>query len=100
MKVPSNQGTISVHGSQEVARRVEGTWQESKATIILTKLKPKLKNQSSKLKIKQLQQISRSQSSAKMWLTKGFSQLTVGFKTGSNPQKILVSQQRCLRLAS
>jgi hypothetical protein len=31
MKIPSNQGIISVYRSQEAARRSEGTWQESKA---------------------------------------------------------------------
>jgi hypothetical protein len=31
MKIPSDQGPIAVHGSQEVARRVEGNWTDSKA---------------------------------------------------------------------
>jgi hypothetical protein len=26
MKIPSNQGLISIHGSQEAARRTEGSW--------------------------------------------------------------------------
>jgi hypothetical protein len=30
MKIPRNQGVISVYGSQEVARRAEGTLQEPK----------------------------------------------------------------------
>jgi hypothetical protein len=30
MKIPSNQGAISVHGSQEATRRTEGTPQEPK----------------------------------------------------------------------
>jgi hypothetical protein len=31
MKIPSDQGPIAVHGSQEVARRAEGNWTDSKA---------------------------------------------------------------------
>jgi hypothetical protein len=31
MKISSNQGPISIHGSQEAARRVEGSWTDSKA---------------------------------------------------------------------
>jgi hypothetical protein len=31
MKIPSKQGPIAVHGSQEAARRVEGSWTDSKA---------------------------------------------------------------------
>jgi hypothetical protein len=31
MKIPSEQGSIVVHGSQEVARRAEGSWTDSKA---------------------------------------------------------------------
>jgi hypothetical protein len=31
MKIPSNQGSISVYGSQEAARRAEGSWTDSKA---------------------------------------------------------------------
>jgi hypothetical protein len=31
MKIPSDQGPIDVHGSQEVARRAEGNWTDSKA---------------------------------------------------------------------
>jgi hypothetical protein len=31
MKIPSDQGPIAVHGSQEAARRVEGKWTDSKA---------------------------------------------------------------------
>jgi hypothetical protein len=31
MKIPSEQGPIAVHGSQEVARRDEGSWTDSKA---------------------------------------------------------------------
>jgi hypothetical protein len=31
MKIPSNQGPIAVHGSQEAARRAEGNWIDSKA---------------------------------------------------------------------
>jgi hypothetical protein len=31
MKIPSEQGPIAVHGSQEAARRVEGSWTYSKA---------------------------------------------------------------------
>jgi hypothetical protein len=30
MKIPSKQGPIVVHGSQEVARRAEGSWTDSK----------------------------------------------------------------------
>jgi hypothetical protein len=31
MKIPSEQGPITVHGSQEAARRAEGSWTDSKA---------------------------------------------------------------------
>jgi hypothetical protein len=31
MKIPSEQGPIVVHGSQEAARRAEGSWMDSKA---------------------------------------------------------------------
>jgi hypothetical protein len=31
MKIPSEQGPIAVHGSQEVARRAKGSWMDSKA---------------------------------------------------------------------
>jgi hypothetical protein len=31
VKIPSEQGPIAVHGSQEVARRAEGSWTDSKA---------------------------------------------------------------------
>jgi hypothetical protein len=31
MKIPSEQGPIAVHGSQEAARRTEGSWTDSKA---------------------------------------------------------------------
>jgi hypothetical protein len=31
MKIPSNQGPIAVHGSQEAARRAKGNWTDSKA---------------------------------------------------------------------
>jgi hypothetical protein len=31
MKIPSDQGPITVHGSQESARRAEGNWTDSKA---------------------------------------------------------------------
>jgi hypothetical protein len=31
MKIPSEQGTIAIHGSQEAARRAEGNWTDSKA---------------------------------------------------------------------
>jgi hypothetical protein len=31
MKIPSNQGPIVVHGSQEAARRAEGNWTDSRA---------------------------------------------------------------------
>jgi hypothetical protein len=31
MKIPSKQGHIAMHGSQEVARRAEGSWTDSKA---------------------------------------------------------------------
>jgi hypothetical protein len=31
MKIPSKQGPIPVHGSQEAARRAEGSWTDSKA---------------------------------------------------------------------
>jgi hypothetical protein len=32
MKIPSGQGPIAVHGSQEAARRAEGSWTDSKVT--------------------------------------------------------------------
>jgi hypothetical protein len=31
MKIPSDQGPITVHGSQEAARRAKGNWTDSKA---------------------------------------------------------------------
>jgi hypothetical protein len=31
MKIPSEQGTIAIHGSQEASRRAEGSWTNSKA---------------------------------------------------------------------
>jgi hypothetical protein len=31
MKIPSEQGIIAVHGSQEASRRAEGSWTDSKA---------------------------------------------------------------------
>jgi hypothetical protein len=31
MKIPSEQGAIAIHGSQEAARRAEGSWTDSKA---------------------------------------------------------------------
>jgi hypothetical protein len=31
MKIPSDQGPIAVHGSQEAARRAEGNWIDSRA---------------------------------------------------------------------
>jgi hypothetical protein len=31
MKIPSEQGPIVVHGSQEAARKAEGNWTDSKA---------------------------------------------------------------------
>jgi hypothetical protein len=31
MKIPSDQGPIVVHGSQEAARRVEGNWTDSRS---------------------------------------------------------------------
>jgi hypothetical protein len=31
MKIPSEEGPIAVHGSQEAARRAEGSWTDSKA---------------------------------------------------------------------
>jgi hypothetical protein len=31
MKIPSKQGPIAIHGSQEAARRAEGSWTDSKA---------------------------------------------------------------------
>jgi hypothetical protein len=31
MKIPSDQGSIAVYGSQEAARRAEGNWTDSKA---------------------------------------------------------------------
>ena len=31
MKIPLEQGPIAVHGSQEAARRAEGSWTDSKA---------------------------------------------------------------------
>jgi hypothetical protein len=31
MKIPSDQGPIAIHGSQEAARRVEGNWTDSRA---------------------------------------------------------------------
>jgi hypothetical protein len=31
MKIPSNQGPISIYGSQEAARKAKGNWTDSKA---------------------------------------------------------------------
>jgi hypothetical protein len=31
MKIPSEQGPIAIHGSQEAARKAEGNWTDSKA---------------------------------------------------------------------
>jgi cation diffusion facilitator CzcD-associated flavoprotein CzcO len=31
MKIPSNQGPIAIHGSQEAARRAKGNWTDSKS---------------------------------------------------------------------
>jgi hypothetical protein len=31
MKIPSDQGSIAIHGSQEAARKPEGNWTDSKA---------------------------------------------------------------------
>jgi hypothetical protein len=31
MKIPSEQGSIAIHGSQEAARKAEGNWTDSKA---------------------------------------------------------------------
>ena len=31
MKIPSNHGPISIHGSQEAVKRDEGSWTDSKA---------------------------------------------------------------------
>jgi hypothetical protein len=31
MKIPSDQGPIAVHGSQEAARRTKGNWTDLKA---------------------------------------------------------------------
>jgi hypothetical protein len=31
MKIPSDEGPIDVHGSQEAARRAEGNWTDSRA---------------------------------------------------------------------
>jgi hypothetical protein len=31
MKIPSEQGPIAIHGSQEAGRRAEGSWTDSKA---------------------------------------------------------------------
>jgi hypothetical protein len=33
MKIPSEQGPIAIHGSQEAARRAEGSWMDSKAIL-------------------------------------------------------------------
>jgi hypothetical protein len=41
MKISSNQGSITVHRSQEAARRAKGNWTDSKSFI--TSMKPKLK---------------------------------------------------------
>jgi hypothetical protein len=39
MKIPSGQGPIAVHGSQEAARRAEGNWTDSKAIHNIDKAK-------------------------------------------------------------
>jgi hypothetical protein len=54
MKIPSDQGLIAIHGSQEATRRAEGNWTDSKA--IHKELK--LVNSTNSEGRKQLQQIS------------------------------------------
>ena len=44
MKIPNNQGVISVYGSQEAARRAEGTLQEPKVVYNIDKDKVKVRN--------------------------------------------------------
>jgi hypothetical protein len=56
MKIPSNQGVISVYGSQEAARRPEGTLQEPRIVHNIDKAEAL----EIKLKRKHLRQTSRS----------------------------------------
>jgi hypothetical protein len=44
MKIPCNQGLILVYGSQEAARRVEGTLQEPKIVYKIDEAKAQIKN--------------------------------------------------------
>jgi hypothetical protein len=67
MKIPSNQGPISKHRSQEATRRAKGRWVDSKAIHNINELKPKLRI--SKLKKRPFQQINQNGSSfVRMWL--------------------------------
>jgi hypothetical protein len=43
MKIPSNKGIISVYGSQEAARRAEGSWPYSKAIHNTNEVKAQVK---------------------------------------------------------
>jgi hypothetical protein len=51
MKIPSNQGVISVYGSQEAARRAEGTLQELR--IVYNIDEAKAQTQESKKQVKE-----------------------------------------------
>jgi hypothetical protein len=58
MKIPSKQGPIAVHGSQEASRRAEGNWTDSKAIHNIDEAKT---HQQYKIKEKRLlQQINQS----------------------------------------
>jgi hypothetical protein len=52
MKIPTNQGVISIYGSQEAATRVEGTMQEPKIVYNIDKLKHRSRHQRKQVKEK------------------------------------------------
>jgi hypothetical protein len=52
MNIPSNQGVISVYGSQEVAKRTEGTQQEPKIVYNIDEAKAKAQESQKKVKEK------------------------------------------------
>jgi hypothetical protein len=49
-KIPNNQGVISIYGSQEVARRAEGTLQEPKIVYNIDKAKVQIQESNKTVK--------------------------------------------------
>jgi hypothetical protein len=74
MKIPSNHGVISVYGSQEAARRAEGTLQEPKIMYNIDGAKAQV--QSSEKNKPSLADQAKPISFIKMWLIKRFSLAT------------------------